>query len=152
MEEKLNDIANSNNIKVIDYLQNKKLLHNGRYCPQCHMDGIKIRMKLSARSDVCDGYGWRCSRCGKRISLRKDTFFENFKLSLLVLLRIVLHWAIQTRQCDIAELSDCHRNSVLTFEQRLRKVASRASNQCKTVLGGVGRIVEIDESLYIKRT
>jgi hypothetical protein len=147
----LSQIANSDNYSIIDYFQNRDLLHKQRYCPKCYEDGgQRVRMKICERNDVADGHGWRCSKCTKRISLRKDTFFENFKLSFRVLVSVIIHWAIQSRQMDTAQLTECHRTSIASFQQRLRTVASRAADQANTVIGGPGRVVEIDESLYIK--
>jgi hypothetical protein len=127
------------------------VLHKGRYCPKCFEEkqGMRVNMKLDER-DTADGLAWRCSTCTKRMSLRKETVFENFRLSFKCLISIIIHWAIQSRQCDIAEIAECSRSGVISFEQHLRKVAGRASNVSSTVLGGRGRIVEIDESMYIK--
>jgi hypothetical protein len=147
----LSQLNQTDNLTIIDYFQERDVLQKQRYCPKCFEDGgQRVRMKVSARNDVVDGYGWRCSRCSKRVSLRKDTFFENFKLSFRILVSAIIHWAIQSRQMDTAHLTECHRTSIASFQQRLRTVASRAADQANTVIGGVGRVVEIDESLYIK--
>jgi hypothetical protein len=152
MSKKLNQLnePNVDNVTIIDYFQKKNIFHSVRYCPKCNQDGTRVKMKISPRTDVADGFGWRCSRCTKRIALRKDTFFESFKLSLRVIIQIIIHWAIQSRQVDAAALASCNRSSVISFEQRLRRVASTAANQSNTIIGGAGKIVEIDESLYIK--
>ena len=139
-------VADKNVAGIIELLQNRRCLHQRRLCPNCHSD-----MKLSPRPDIEDKFGWRCSKCTKRISLRVDTFFSRFKLNFLVMMRILLHWAIQSRQSDSAFLSDCNRSSVVSFQQHLRTATAKAADQTNTVLGGVGSIVEIDESLYIKR-
>ncbi len=48
-------------------------------------DSQRVRMKISARHDVADGFGWRCSKCGKRVSLRKDTFTKILKAQMIFL-------------------------------------------------------------------
>ncbi len=142
----LSQLKDCENIAIIDYFQAKNVLHKGRHCPKCFADGQRIKLKIAVRADISDGYGWRCSRCSKRISLRKDTFFDNFRLSFRAIISLIIHWAIQSRQVDTAELTECHRTSIISFQQRLSiKVASRAADQTNAVIGGPGRIVEIDE-------
>ncbi len=65
-----------------------------------------------------------------------------------VFLTIVIHWVLQTTQVDQAELVDCDRKTVAMIHQKLRKVACQSLYRDKIVLGGVGKVVEIDESLF----
>jgi hypothetical protein len=150
MDKSISQLSECDYLFIIDYFQAKNVLHKGRYCPKCNIDGQRVKMKIAVRTDIADGYGWRCSRCSKRVSLRKDTFFDNFRISFRAIVSLIIHWAIQSRQQDTADLSDCNRSSIISFQQSLRKAASRAADHNNTVIGGPGRIDEIDESLYIK--
>jgi hypothetical protein len=139
------------NLEIIEYFQAKNVLHKGRYCPRCfEKRGQKINFKIKYRDDIADEYGWRCSTCGKRMTMRQNTIFESFRLSFQRIIVLILNWAIQTRQADMARLAKCSRSSVVSVQQQLRKIAAKGTNQSDMVIGGPGRIVEIDESLYIK--
>ena len=130
---------------IIDFLQNIKLIHSERSCEKCH-----IHMKISPRNDIVDGFGWRCSKCRKRLTVRKDTFFENIKISFAFVLRIICHWALQTRQTDQVDLINVDRKSIGMIQQKIRTIVSIALDAGQIKLGGPGKVVEIDESLFIK--
>jgi transposase-like protein len=134
-----------NHLKIIKYLQDKGIFATNVECSKCSQP-----MKIEQRKDVVDKNRWRCTKCGKSQAFRRDTFLDKVKISLQVFLTIVIHWALQTPQCDQAELVDCDRKTVGMLHQKLRKVACEALYQQHTVLGGVGKVVEIDESLFVK--
>jgi hypothetical protein len=68
----------------------------------------------------------------------------------VLLLIVIIHFAIQSRQADTAALTGCRRSSVVTVQQKLRGIACQSASTNNTVLGGAGRIVEMEESQYIK--
>lgn len=107
-------------------------------------------MEIRFRSDVADKFGWRCTKCCKRVTLRSGTFFEGIRISFIFMFRLISHWALQTRQVDQVDLIEIDRKTVGSFQQRLRQVANVAMARSDIKLGGPGRIVEIDESLFIK--
>ena len=99
-------------LEIISFLQDKGLLQATRTCP----NGCK-QMTLQPRPDVQDQYGWRCSQCRKRISLRSGTFFERSGTSFQVILQLIFHWAIQTRQSDQPTFIKVSRPTVSAFQQ-----------------------------------
>ncbi|CAF0956029.1 unnamed protein product [Brachionus calyciflorus] len=146
MTLKINEIFESkDNLEVINWLQDLKLIDLERNCIKC-----SNKMKLQVRKDVIDGYGWRCTKCSTRRSIRTRTFFEPFNIPLQLILKLIFFWSIQTRQIDQADFLDLSRNTIISFQQRLRIVALKALNKSNFILGGENKIVEIDESLFIK--
>jgi hypothetical protein len=121
-----------NNLTIIKFLQQKKIIHPNREC-KCGLN-----LKIVPRSDVPDKYAWRCSTCGARVSLRRGTFLESFKISLQAIMDIIFHWALQTRQTDQEDFTDCHRQTILTFQQKLRLIACKAIKIDNFKLGGIG--------------
>lgn len=135
---------NKDNYEVIKYLQAKKLLHKSRKCRNGH------DMHIEERSDVEDKYRWRCSTCSQSIALRKGTFFEGFKLPFQKMLKLFVQWGLQTRQSDQENIVGCKRQVICNFQQKVRLVTSKALNKSAIILGGPGKVVEIDESLFVK--
>lgn len=123
-------IDRSDNLEIINYLQEKKLLHKSRECDKCHN-----LLHIEPRKDIPDKYRWRCSKCSKSVSIRVGTFFEGFRHSLVIMLKLILHWALQTRQTDHAELLDISRESIIQFQQKIRLTISKALNKSVIQLG-----------------
>ncbi|CAF0818610.1 unnamed protein product [Brachionus calyciflorus] len=102
--------------KILDWLQEKNLLPSMLIC-QC---GKKCERKI--REDVVDGRVWRCS-CGRRKSIRTNSFFSQFSLSLKIILKLILYLALQMKQIDQAKLLGISRPTIISFQQRLRLIA-----------------------------
>ena len=66
------------------------------------------------------------------------------------MLHIIVDCAIQTRQIDSASLRNVNRKTIGIIQQQIRLAASRAIDKTNIVLGGHGKIVEIDESYLSK--
>lgn len=84
-------------------------------------------------------------------SIRNDSFLENHNISLSAFVQIVYSWACKTpinvavEQCGISE------KSMIQWYQYLRDAVSHKLVEHEYQIGGVGHIVEIDESLIAKR-
>ena len=119
-----------NNLTIIKFLQQKKIIHPVREC-KCGLN-----LKLVPRPDVPDQFAWRCSKCSARVSLRRGTFLESFKISLQTIMDIIFHWALQTRQTDQESFTDCNRQTIVSFQQKLRLIACKAIKIENFKLGG----------------
>ena len=108
-------------------------------------------LTLQPRNDlVNDCCGWRCTKCSTRKSIRADTFFHSSAIAFSEFLRIVLHWGLQTRQTDQVGLIERSRQTIITMQQKLRTVAVKALDKENQQLGGRNKVVEIDESLFVR--
>jgi hypothetical protein len=107
-------------------------------------------MKHDKRKDSIDIDAWRCSKCTKRVALRRDTFFEASKIAITTILQLIMYWATQMRQVDQARLLGLNTKTICSLQQQFRTVINQALNKSNIRLGGPGRVVEIDESLFIK--
>ena len=99
------------------------------------------------------GYRYRCPRpCRKEISLLKGTFFENCSLEIPKVLDFMYNWAYETCSYKkmFREIGIC-TNSFVAWRGYLRDICSDKVFQLDDKIGGIGRIVQIDESLFSKR-
>ncbi|KCZ78861.1 hypothetical protein H311_00097 [Anncaliia algerae PRA109] len=84
--------------KVIKFYMDQHLLRSEKNCETCDKS-----MYLKISRHFIDKYAWRCfnTTCiayRKRTSIRKDSFFEGFKINLKKLLRIFLYWSDNLQQ------------------------------------------------------
>ena len=146
-------IIEQGTLAFINWLQQKGLLKDRR---RCSSRGCRSVMELRETSEGTDGYLWRCPLrgCGKRCSLRKGTFFENSNLSMGEILSLVYCWAVGMTMSTTATVMELSHHTVIDWFNCLREECTakllRLSREDR-MLGGAGHIVEIDESLLIKR-
>jgi len=79
--------------KTIAWLMMKGLLPIVKSCGTC---GSRMRL-VSARENHRDGYNYQCKRtlsCSK-VSLRKGTFFDSTKLTLMESVRLIFHYYVR---------------------------------------------------------
>ena len=107
-------------------------------------------------SNYSEGYSWRCTyrQCRKRLSARTGSWFENSKLDYGEILQVTYCWAVgypnwtASRECDVSE-----KSIVDWFNFCRDACAISLDNQQHPYhqIGGPGRVVEIDESVFGKR-
>ena len=81
-------ITSRDDAGVIEFCQERGLLHKRVHCSTCQRDYSMIKWK----SDTC-GYVFRCARCRSKKKLTSDTFFDRSKLPLRKLLGLIYMWA-----------------------------------------------------------
>ena len=126
---------------VINFLRERNILSETlRCCGQnCTLMG----------DNGSDGQIFRCKRCLKKKSIRRKSFFERSKLSIIVLLYIVYFFSTGTcvTEC-IKHLKGLIGNKCLiqwfTYLREICSLYLIHDNNVK--LGGPGKVVQIDES------
>uniref|UniRef100_A0A7E4V154 DDE_Tnp_IS1595 domain-containing protein n=1 Tax=Panagrellus redivivus TaxID=6233 RepID=A0A7E4V154_PANRE len=98
---------------------------------------------------------WKCnvSACKKSITLRIGTWFENSRLPFTTAVRFIYFWSKELSSIKFCqhEIEICN-NTTVDWNSYMREVAVHALLQRnKKAIGGPGKIVEIDESLFTKR-
>lgn len=129
---------------IITFLQSKNVLARQKECPCGAM------MELQKRSDVSDGCRWRCPDCRKAISIRKGSFFEKSKITLQKWLLLMHWWAKQYPVKDAADETEVSLHTAIQVYSWMRDVCSYrlCTLDPQIKLGGAGKIVAIDESLF----
>ena len=128
-----------NQISLINYNEHK----------QCS-NGHNMTLKPVPKTD---GWWWRCSpkSCQKTKSIRAGTFFFESKILLWKVLLLIFNFGFEflntTTQVLMGTVSS---HTIAAYKRRLRLIILTMFNKRDIKLGGPGRVVEIDESLFIK--
>lgn len=129
---------------TLDFLMGKNVLAKEKKCV------CGTEMEISPRSDVSDGYRWRCPDCKKCVSVRKGSFFEKSKISLRQWILLLHWWARQYPVTDAGPDVGVTEPTAIQVYSYFRDVCShRLCNIDPPIkLGGPGTVVAIDESLF----
>jgi hypothetical protein len=130
---------------TLTYLQDQSLLKSGSICGLCNV--WMTQQKFARRAD---GYVWRCSLCKATSSIRDGSFFSNQKLDLSNAIYILYFFAQELPlKCAIKCLTGvvCER-TIVDWYNMYRDMLSRDLLANPIQLGGLGRVVQIDESLW----
>lgn len=135
-----------NNESAIKFFQEHKILPEVKLCSNGH------EMKLQIGNEKCPR--WRCKsrRCRLDYDIRKDTWLQGSKIPLDTIIHFIYSWSkdyTSVKFCDI-ELN-ISKNTVVDFNNYMREVCVWKIEKESATIGGDGKIVEIDESLFVRR-
>ena len=132
---------------IIAFLQRKRVLARDMKC------ACGAMMELHNRADIRDGYRWRCPDCHKGTSIRKGSFFAKSKMTLQKWVILMHWWARQYPVKDAGQEVGVSEKSAIQVYSWMRDV--RSYRLCTVdppiKLGGPGRVVSIDKSLFSHR-
>ena len=136
------------NLKCISFLQHVGLLPKTKDCEQCHTSMALKQMNIT------DGCAFRCYKCKKKVSIRKGTFFEGAKLSLWQVFFMMyvdindigMSYDMLMKQAKISS-----RETICDWKNYIREIYIEYFNMHRSPIGGIGVIVQIDESQICKR-
>lgn len=128
---------------LVSYLQHRQLLADSQTCVNCG-----IPMSLRKKLDISDGLIFRCGICKTTKSLRAGSFFHKSKLTLQKWLVLLYWWVRDYPVSDAAQEAQVGRDTTINVYQWLREVCSTKLLSMPIRLGGPGKIVQIDESLF----
>ena len=126
----------------IQFLQRLNLLASDMVC------SCGTQMNLGQKSDLTDGHIFRCSSCKTTKSVRYGSFFTKSKLRLSQWIIVIYCWVRQYPVTKACEESRASRKATIDIFQWLREVCSTRLMQQPIKLGGQGKVVQIDESLF----
>lgn len=129
---------------IFTFLVDRGLLAATR---KCHC-GQQMVLRDSPNTE--DGYHWECPvhQCRKRRSIRADSFFEDSKIPLAQWLYIIFLWSIDESNKKVSLLTGLSLRTVVTVLQKIRDICSLKILHGNIKLGGRGKTVEIDESMF----
>ena len=152
---------------TLQWCKKKGLLSNRKLCPACNQEMLFVQ-----RSDGIDGYRfvcflnhtrplmyydasgrWRCSKhgCRRSASIRQKSCFSRSHLSLGTILELTYLWSEEfpvhrtVKWCGVSE------KTVIDWYNFCRDTCAEYMRRNPTVIGGPGKIVEIDEAKFGKR-
>lgn len=128
---------------LVNYLQHRQLLADSLTCGNC-----TIPMNIGKKADISDGLIFRCGTCKTTKSLRVGSFFSKSKLTLQKWMVLIYWWVRDYPVSDAAEEAQVGRDTAINVYQWLREVCTTKLLRTPIQLGGPGKVVQIDESLF----
>eukprot|EP00112_Aurelia_sp_Birch-Aquarium-sp1_P014725 Seg3191.4 transcript_id=Seg3191.4/GoldUCD/mRNA.D3Y31 product="putative transposase-like protein" pseudo=true protein_id=Seg3191.4/GoldUCD/D3Y31 len=120
-------------------------------CNICFKGSMFLRKDSSFSKD---GLCWRCSNkaCGKKMSIRTDSWFSKSHLSLEKIIKLTYYWVYKYPEELVRhELSIASNHTTVDWYNFAREVCFEILEKVSQPIGGPGKTVEIDESKFGKR-
>jgi len=117
-------------------------------CWRC-CDGI---VNLWQDSSAPDNQIWHCSnrRCHYQVNVRKHSLFAGSHLSFSNISQIIYFWVNKYPQRIVIDKLGIGHTTVVDFYKFWHDVCSTVLQEQSEQIGGLGKIVEIDESKFGK--
>jgi transposase-like protein len=130
---------------IIDWCMQKHLLVNHHACNHC-----KFPMSLINNDHCPDKKFWRCKRCKKELSIRKDSLFFGSHIKISIVLELLYWWCSKMSVTQAAKECDCNKETAVEYYKIFRSICVEMSMGGPRI-GGPGTIVEINEMKLGKR-
>lgn len=124
--------------------------------PSCVCGSFDLKLVQRKRNkDGNELISWRCIKCQKYKSVLTNSFFSLYKKSFLLIVEIIKLWCIQisiSKSIDLLKLQnyDCCNKVIQSVYSRIRHLCSYSNKHNPIILGGLQKVVEIDETLLSK--
>ncbi|KAG0436895.1 hypothetical protein DMUE_3986 [Dictyocoela muelleri] len=129
-----------------EFLKEIGVFSDERTCSKCCFN-----MTLCNRETSIDQLEFRCGKCDNKSTIRKHTFLEGSKLSSFEVFSIIVCY------CENKGNTDCHNVTgislpiITKWYKKLRMASKKILTESMSKLGGEDKIVEIDETVVVKR-
>lgn len=132
--------------EFIYFIMELKLIRNEFHCNEC-----LCPMKLVPYKKLKDSLSWRCmnilcARYKLYTSIRKDSYFENFNISLNTVFRILVKYSTRQPMHSIKEALDISNRTIERVLNKFRSLIP-APDYSNNKLGGPGKIIQVDETM-----
>uniref|UniRef100_A0A5S6QH49 ISXO2-like transposase domain-containing protein n=1 Tax=Trichuris muris TaxID=70415 RepID=A0A5S6QH49_TRIMR len=145
---KFGDLWSMSEQEVIEFLQDKGLLHRQRLCARGHV------MKLATRSGRTPTWRSRAQGCSEEVSVRTGTWFEGprGRLPLRTIIPFIYDWCREfTPVWNCVNELGMSKNTAVAWNHWMRVVAAEVASRQPLMISGHGLIVELDETMLSKR-
>ncbi|CAI2728440.1 unnamed protein product [Schistosoma spindalis] len=129
---------------IIEMLQEMGLLSSSCTC-DCGYQMTAVKC-----ADHCGEIIFRCPSCWRKKSARPGTFFARSRLKLRQVMMIVSNRVIKTPVTLSAAFADVSETSAVQWYEYCRSICTTKTTSIHQSFGGVGCIVEIDETVVRK--
>lgn len=132
---------------IINKLRLRGLLSEHAMCEECGQEMIERPERVK------DGFMFFCRKrsCRKSKSIRVNSFFENSRLQLTNIMLFLHLWANEFTEKLIMNQFDFSKKTIVDWTRFCRDLCIFEFEQDESMIGGSGSVVEIDETLLIKR-
>ncbi len=137
---------------TLSWLMEIGLIAEGRNCGIC-----KNAMSLSPCNDRKDGVRWECRHTigGKKHrserSIREGSWFQGANLTISEVLKFTYWWCIGLNQVQIKAQLGMSSSTLVDWDMFCRELCGIVLSHENEVIGGAGKIIQIDESKIGKR-
>jgi hypothetical protein len=140
--------ATCNNANALQFLRDRGILRrNHPSCPQC--SGLMTQICDNRR---LDGAIYRCPvHKNEKKSIRDGSFLSDSRLTLSQFIHLVYEWAHRTSITDTQSRLAISPKTIVQWFQFFRDCCSNYMEQNPNQIGGLGHVVEINESVISKR-
>ena len=110
-------------------------------------------MRIVESGKYIDGFCFLCYNegCYKEMSIRHGSFFSKSKLPLKKLLLFIYMWSTNSSGPSILQELDISNNTMGDWSRFMREKITEYFINYPVRIGGIGKTVEIDETLVAKR-
>lgn len=134
-------------LSIVQRLRDDGLIVNSMVCGSC---GAVMTENTTSMGDGCNFACWKRT-CRKRKSIRAGSFFEQSRLGLCDSMLFLHLWAKGYQERLIIDDFDFCKKTVVDWSRFCRELCVYEFESEVDVIGGIGTIVELDETLAVKR-
>ncbi len=137
---------------VLDFCYKTGLIPDPNSEPNCKVPRCTGKYyKIEDRASCKIGWRFRCQVCGHKIIPTKDTWFKNIKLDYEQALFVAFCFVCEEPICRAILQIDVNKNTGTNWYGYVRKVAEVIISNEFEKIGGIGKIVECDETHICSR-
>ena len=141
----LSEIVAGGDEAVTTEMQRNGLLRTDVHCQPCGRQLTQIRKKGSTT-----GFVFRCPGCRRKEALTTGSFFAGSHLAMKKHLALLYFWSCETSVAEATGHVGVSSATVVQWYLYFRDICSWKLLQAPIVLGGVGTVVQIDESVMVR--
>ncbi|XP_029635052.1 uncharacterized protein LOC115210589 [Octopus sinensis] len=130
---------------IYSFLKDKKVLSSSTpICSKCHREMTLIKHNQEKI--------FRCpTHKGEKESITKKSYLENSRLKLHDFIHVIYCWGSNLTITGAIAMTGLSKSTVIQWYQYMRDICSNNLINNPYQIGGVGHVVEVDESLMCKR-
>lgn len=133
-------------LSTIQWFQELEIIPLSKSCSKCAYQ----KMRLTQYKNT---FRWKCTRCSSAISIFEGTLFFNSNIKINKLVDLIYFWSQDYSHAKVKKEIECNsQTTVCEWFKKLQKLSYVIlRGESRSLIGGVGHIVEIDESKFTKR-
>lgn len=142
----LNDVFNvcADKNELLAFLQLKGLVKSNNLCKKCS--------KMCIIVEEGEKFKFRCNSCANKFGLApKGYFLHNAKISYENVLKMIYFFVNEIRVWQVEVMLGISKTTIGDYFNLCREICFEALQRSKRKIGGCGKTVEIDESMFGKR-
>jgi len=134
--------------KHIHFFRKLRILKRNMTCLFCKTQMDEVVCNKIKDKCVFKCYTTTCNKYKTTRSIRSYSFLENINISLKDVLKIMWKFSQEIQCVDLINEIECGKNSLYKLYSLFRQLCKKYYDDNPLLLGGIGRVVNCDESLF----